>query len=327
MTIIVILIATCTSALVALIGSPVLAVLLPILTMGVFFIGEGIAVTDFYHRDLSHGVLRIKARWLQHFMLWFGRSGGAKVGEWVRNHIVHHEKVGTQWDPYTPKVTMISGVPAIRKPRLWWPRFDNTKAYYGASRWRDENPSFMEELIERSETVRRGLARLAEYEWAEAVYNRVWLARLIDGAVFAIVLLPLAIHLGWLWGTLAILVLTPVLVVLKIYLYLDAGYKVNWDGHRLAGLIDWVNVAIHRMIYSLWLLGEGWHEGHHDLPSARFHKYFDPGWWFAWVGIKFGWIDRVYVSVPKPDGGPREYIRVRYDKPAADEVENELVAA
>jgi len=246
---------------------------------------------------------------------------------WGLRPVVRTRKVFRKILLLGPKPDRSVMFPPLRKPSLLRFRYDNTMAYFNSTTYRTvDDPGFMERLADQYPEVRRGLTATARYDWAEDYCNRVWRARWIDGAIFAISLLPLAIWLGPVWGPVAVVVLTPLMVLLKINFYLQFGYDVNYWGHMgKNGLPDWCNITGLRMLYTFFLWGECWHEQHHDKPSARFHDKWDPGWWFIKWCYRHDWVGDIMVA--EPTGVPREYRLIRYDPRRQDEPERQLIAA
>jgi hypothetical protein len=70
------------------------------------------------------------------------------------------------------------------------------------------------------------------------------------------------------------------LYFLKVGFYLYGGQIINYWGHKKKGLPHQSNIPWAYMIFTFGMMGEGWHEFHHDAQgAARFHPIFDPGWW------------------------------------------------
>ncbi len=295
------------SLLVLLSGSLKLAIAWVMGVQALWILCETLATTVFAHRSLTHGALVIKKKWFVRFWLWWTRSGMVKYWEWVQNHAAHHALTDTPQDSYTPQADMVDiATPALRPPRPW--RFlDNARAYTRTSQLyaSDQGKLKLQALAEKYPEVRRALDRLKELSWARTVYGNVTRALMINWALFAVASLPLAVRLGIWWFLPVMAVLPWAMIGLKVYLYLIGGYIINYFGHQAQKSPYQSDIPWSLMLITLFTMGEGWHEYHHDAPfSARFHRVLDPGWWVIVFSAKLKLVTAVVVSEKV---APRQY--------------------
>jgi fatty-acid desaturase len=300
------------SGLVMIGGSRTVALVWMAAVTAAWILLETLATTVYVHRRLTHGTYRFRSQRVELFWLWWVRSGGVKYWEWVINHAWHHLFTDTPRDSYTPNAhNPVTDTPPLPPPRPW--RFtDNAVSYNRNLRHLKENPEAIDELRE-DDTARRTLERLDELEWAKPVYGRTVRALLINWGIFTMAVLPLVMTFGLWWVRPFLLLALPwAMIGLKVYLYLLGGYIINYYGHQAGSEPYQTNVPWWLMILTLFMMGEGWHELHHDMPgSAMLHPALDPGWWVIKFMYRRGWIDEVFVA--KATGTPRQYELVRYD--------------
>ena len=285
------------SILVLMSGSLSWAIALVVGTTAFWVLMESLTVTLFLHRYMTHGAIGYMRPWLVRWYLWFSRSGMAKYWEWVQNHATHHELVDTARDSYTPQAYMIQTSTPALPPLRPWNFWLNARAYGRTSKFYREHPKRLEELACQYPSIRRALDRIAQIGWARQDYGNTGKATLINWGLFTITSLPLAVQLEW-WGLLVIAAAPWVMYGVKVVAYLTGGYIINYYGHqahdenRHQSDIPWW-----WQLPTLFVLGEGWHEQHHDAPfSARFHRWFDPGWWAIVVQAKLGLMADITVA-------------------------------
>jgi stearoyl-CoA desaturase (Delta-9 desaturase) len=278
-------------------SSTLLAGLWVVAIGAVWILMETLATTVFLHRTLTHGALNIRSKSYERLWLWFVRSGMVNYWEWVENHAAHHALTDTPQDSYTPRVRMeLIDTPPLPAPRPW--RFwQNAQAYTRTSNLYRDEPLRLKRLAEAYKEVRAALERLEALKWAREVYGNVNRGLFINLALFAVAALPLAISLGG-WLIIPTLVLVPAATaLLKEYLYLLGGYIINYFGHQAEDEKHQSDIPWYLMVITLAMLGEGWHEFHHDAPySARFHSTWDPGWWVICVSAKLKLVGTVVVA-------------------------------
>lgn len=300
------------SALVLASGSTKLAVAWILATFAFWALGETLAVTVFLHRFLTHGAIGWMRAWLSRLFLWFSRSGMAKYHEWVENHAVHHEFADTELDSYTPQAYMrLTETAKLPRPHPFNFWYNGLIAYHRRSKYHDLNPEKLEAWAQQYPQIRAALDRLAQMEWARVPYSRTNRALLINVALFTVVVTSLAIRLGGVLGVLVFILLPTVLVLIKMVMYLLGGYFINYYGHQADSEPFQSNLPWWLMLLTFAMLGEGWHEPHHDAPySARFHWLLDPGWWFTWLGSVFRQMGNIVVA--KRTGYRRYVLQLRF---------------
>ncbi len=293
-----------------------LAITLLAVTWFLVLLFETLAVTIMLHRFLTHGSIRFRNKTAIKFWLWFARSGGVTYYQWVIIHAWHHAYVDTTWDSYTPNYTNeLTGQPPLKAP--WpWNFWMNAQSYRKMWFWIDSHDYELQELANTTPAVRLALERLEMIAWAKKDYTRVWRGQVIAILIFVIAAVPLAIWTDS-WLAIVMITLVPgVLFGLKVALYLYGGQIINYWGHRAAGEQHQSDIPWIYLIFTFGMMGEGWHELHHDEQrNARFHRVWDIGWWCIVVMYHLLLIDSITVAVPTQV--PRQYLLRNYHpKPA-----------
>jgi fatty-acid desaturase len=298
-------------------NSLLVAVGLIVLVWSIWILLETLAVTVLLHRYLTHG------SWLPkrtdglfvRFWLWWARSGGVRFWEWVIIHAWHHAFTDTDEDSYTPWATnKNTGQPPLKAPRPWnfWM---NGQSYRKFWKWLEAHPERWEKLLATNPAAAKTQAQLDQLDWARPVYGRVARANVISWMAFVITLLPLAHQVGTWWTPLLVVVLASALLGVKFVAYLTGGQIINYFGHRQKGPKHQSNLPWQWLLPTLAMLGEGWHEFHHDAPgSARFNPYADPAWWVIVSAYYLGAVREVTVAEPTPK--PRVYVLYQQQKAA-----------
>jgi fatty-acid desaturase len=282
------------------------AIALVVVELVVWLRAETMAVTVCLHRFLTHGSVQFEKPQVIKFWLWWVRSGGVRYWEWVENHTWHHYYADTEWDSYTPNaVNTLTGQPPLKAP--WpWNFWMNAVSYRKFAKWLEVHPEALQDLAEKDPSSAGAIARLNEIAWLRPVYGRVWRGQSLAILAFALSAIPLAVKAGPWWSIPTIIAVPGLMYGLKIALYLYGGQIINYWGHRAAGSAHQSDIPWLWMILTLWMMGEGFHEFHHDAPfSARFHRFLDPGWWTIAVMYRFGLVSNVVVAIPEPI--PRRY--------------------
>jgi fatty-acid desaturase len=124
--------------------------------------------------------------------------------------------------------------------------------------------------------------------------------------IFAVAALPLPVSLVA-WWIIPPHVLVPLaMTLLKEYFYLMGGYIINYYGHQAEGEEHQSNIPWWLMLITLFVLGEGWHELHHDAPySARRHPVWDPAFWVICASARLGLVSDVAIAEKV---GDRQYV-------------------
>lgn len=286
------------STLVLTSGSIWLAVALVGVALAAWVLAETMTVTVFLHRYLTHGAIGWIRPWLVRLFLWLTRSGFAKYHEWVENHAAHHVLTDTEGDSYTPNAFMKRiGMKPLMAPRPWNFWYNGLGPYRATSKFYDEHPEELLELADQHPEVRAALDRLAGIEWGREQYSRVVRAMFLNVVLYSIVATPLVFAIGGIVAPVVLLGLPWVFTGIKASLYLYGGYVINYYGHQAKASPYQSNIPWWLMLLTFFELGEGWHRFHHDAPyAARFHRVFDPGYWFVWCCAKLRQMSNITVA-------------------------------
>lgn len=266
---------------------------------------ETLAVTVFLHRFMTHGAVGHMRPWYARFWLWWSRSGMVKFWEWVINHAAHHILADTPWDSYTPNADMefLKGKKKYKRLGRVLPLFWRNGVIYGlASDYYRENPRELQKLRDENVSVDRALTRNEEFEWANGAYGNINRGILINLGLFYTATLPLALRLSGVLSVLVFVLLPLLMWGIKAVMYLIGGHVINKEGHGAKEPTEdgtfQSNIPWYWMLFTFFMMGEGWHKFHHDAAyAARFHRFLDPGWWVIWLSAKLKLVGDITVAV------------------------------
>ena len=297
------------AVLVHLTHSPVLALAYFAAVVVFFLVMETIATTVFLHRFLTHGAVQFHNKYVQLFFVWWVRSGGVKFAEWVLIHFMHHLFTDKPLDPHSPFYkNILTGRGPLKRPLYFW---YNAYMYRGMAKFfaayrNDHNGVEYLTAIPLPENKQKQLAflleRLHELEWAHKDYDKTLKGQLIKLTIITINAIPLVLS----YGPIAILAI-PAGYLFTVVFYLLGGAIINfWGHHNLKGfynklkeLAHWSNIPWFWRWLTGWMMGEGWHETHHDAEgSAKFDLVhsLDPGWWVIYVLMRLGLATDVWIA-------------------------------
>lgn len=268
---------------------------------------ETLATTILNHRVLTHGSGTFVYERAVRFWLFWSRSGMVKYREWVQNHAWHHAKTDTDEDTHTPWArNRLTGQRPL--PRLWpWNFWVNGQSYYRTSLYLAEHPEELQRLATTDKNIRGALERLDAIRHLETKYHNVGRAMKINLTVFALVAIPGAVSIASKFESVALQVfvfvaaealLAWLAIGLKVVAYLAGGFIVNKYGHMEKKEPHQSNVAWYFMTISFFMLGEGWHRKHHDVPDA-FNlgntPWLDLGYAVSLLMAKFGVMEDICI--------------------------------
>jgi stearoyl-CoA desaturase (delta-9 desaturase) len=300
-------VASALTVLVRLTHSPDLAI--AYLAIGCFGIVlmETITVTVFLHRFLTHGSVNFHNKYVNMYFLWWARSGGVKFAEWALIHFFHHAYVDTPGDPHSPfyKNEQTNRGP-LKPPIYFW---CNPLMYRAFAIFLKTHPEFLESHRNSDiEFVRKNLPRLLnrldELEWAHKDFDQTLRGQLIKFLLLADIAMPVILYFGP-----RAIVAAPIAYLATVFFYLTGGAIINYLGHHKLSVPHWSNIPKWVMYATLNVMGEGWHEFHHDAQfSARFH-HMDPGWWTILLLNQLRLVSDIYVA---EEVDAREYVPIPY---------------
>lgn len=211
--------------------------------LSLFFL-TGAAITVGFHRLLTHGAFQ-GCRWERWgFALIGGLAGQANIRWWALMHRKHHAETEREGDPHSP----VHG--------FWWSHFQWTMVRIPEDDMEKLEQKFIPDLLEDPVLLR--ICRL-EVPLLILVAISLLCGGLVYGGWFA--------GLSWFfWG-----------FCLRIVLVLHATWAVNsvthtW-GYRNYETRD---TSRNNPIVAFLTLGEGWHNNHHQSPTAA---NFGRRWW------------------------------------------------
>lgn len=238
-----------------------------------FFL-TGAAITVGFHRLFTHSAFKTYrvVRWA--FAIIGGLAGEANIRWWALMHRMHHKWADQERDPHSP----VHG--------FWWSHYQWTMVRIPADEMEKLEQQFIPDLLE--DPV---LLRICRLEVPFLILMA--LALLCGGLVYG----GWYMGLSWLfWG-----------FCLRIVLVLNFTWMVNsvthiW-GYRNYETRD---TSVNNPLIAAVTLGEGWHNNHHQSPSAA---NFRRRWWefdagyqvirlLSWCGLAWDIKDAKKEHVP-----------------------------
>lgn len=223
------------------------------MVVGIHVFGQGITIG--YHRLLTHRSFKTLP-WVEHAFAILGICClEDSPAVWVAVHRLHHVHSDEQPDPHSPLVTFFWA-------HMGWLFVNNSKARsltaidtYAKDILRD--PFYM--LLEKRPLMLLwiGMAQVPVYFLAGAA-------------------------IGWIgWGREAALPLAISMVVWGVYVRIVAVWHITWSVNSLAHMFGYRTYETGEASRNNWFValltvGEGWHNNHHQDPSAASVQH---RWW------------------------------------------------
>lgn len=224
-----------------------------VMLVGVHVFGQGITIG--YHRLLTHRSFKTP-RWVEHCFALLGICCLQDTpARWVATHRIHHNNSDEQPDPHTPLVNFLWG-------HFGWLMVQNRQT----------------QSIEGLEKFSRDLLKDPFYMFLERHYwTQIYIVLLQTALYFAAGFATgyalegqaLAMQMGWslvVWGV----------IVRTIFVW-----HITWSVNSLSHLFGYQNYetgenSTNNWIVALLTVGEGWHNNHHEDPSAASVQH---RWW------------------------------------------------
>ncbi|MFM7248739.1 MAG: acyl-CoA desaturase [Planctomycetaceae bacterium] len=223
------------------------------MVIGIHVFGQGITIG--YHRLLTHRSFKTHP-WVERGLAILGMCClEDSPARWVAVHRIHHAHSDEQADPHSPLVTF-----------LW--------SHFGWLMVTNRDTHSLDAMA----TYAKDLLRDPFYKRIE---KRPWTLLAIGlGQIPAFFLAGAAI--GWLgWGPAAALQMGTSLVVWGVFVRVVAVWHITWSVNSLAHLFGYRNYETGEGSRNNWLValltvGEGWHNNHHQEPTAASVQH---RWW------------------------------------------------
>ena len=223
------------------------------MVIGIHVFGQGITIG--YHRLLTHGSFKTHP-WVERTFAILGMCClEDSPARWVAVHRMHHAHSDEQADPHSPLVTFLWS-------HFGWLMVNNRETH----------------SLNAIATYAKDLLRDPFYMRLE---KRPWLLLAIGLAQIPVFFLAGA-AIGWIgWGPAAALPLAASLVVWGVYVRIVAVWHITWSVNSLSHLFGYRNYETGEGSRNNWLValltvGEGWHNNHHQEPSAASVQH---RWW------------------------------------------------
>lgn len=222
--------------------------------IGIHVFGQGITIG--YHRLLTHRSFKTP-KWLEHFIAILGICCMEDTpARWVTIHRIHHVHSDEIPDPHSPRVT------------FWWSHvgwlmYINRDAYSVASM-----EKFAKDLLRDPFYM-----RLETNPYRQFIY--------IFGQLFLFFAFGFALSYAFSSATLDAVAMGTSMVVWAVILRVIAVWHITWSVNSLSHMFGYQNYDTHEDSKNNWLVallsvGEGWHNNHHEDPSAATVQH---RWW------------------------------------------------
>ena len=223
------------------------------MVIGIHVFGQGITIG--YHRLLTHGSFKTHP-WVERAFAVLGMCClEDSPARWVAVHRMHHAHSDEQADPHSPLVTFLWS-------HFGWLMVNNRETH----------------SLDAIATYAKDLLRDPFYMRLE---KQPWILLAIGLAQIPVFFLAGA-AIGWIgWGPAAALPLAVSMVVWGVYVRIVAVWHITWSVNSLAHLFGYRNYdtgegSRNNWFVALITVGEGWHNNHHEEPSAASVQH---RWW------------------------------------------------
>jgi len=222
--------------------------------IGLYFYGS-FGVNMGYHRLLAHRAFKCPT-WVERSLVFIALCCMEDTpGRWVATHRMHHKLSDEVEDPHSPLVNFFWS-------HMGWLFVENRGLHN----------------ISTYERYARDILRQPFYLALERRLLPIW----IYAAHAAIYFLAGYAVGAWLWGAAAGLQFGLSLFVWGVLLRTVLVWHITWSVNSLSHLFGYRSYATREQSRNNWLVamiaaGEGWHNNHHDEPTAasNWHRWWE----------------------------------------------------
>lgn len=221
---------------------------------GIHLFGQGITIG--YHRLLTHRSFKTP-KWLEHFIAILGICSMEDTpARWVTIHRIHHVHSDEVPDPHSPRVNFWWS-------HLGWLMYINRDAYSVASL-----EKFSKDLLRDPFYM-----RLETNPYRQFIY--------IFGQVFVFFALGFGISFAFSSSLADAVALGSSMIMWAVIMRIIAVWHITWSVNSLSHMFGYQNYDTKEDSRNNWLVallsvGEGWHNNHHEDPSAATVQH---RWW------------------------------------------------
>lgn len=221
---------------------------------GIHLFGQGITIG--YHRLLTHRSFKTP-KWLEHFIAILGICSMEDTpARWVTIHRIHHVHSDEVPDPHSPRVSFWWS-------HLGWLMYINREAYSVASL-----EKFSKDLLRDPFYM-----RLETNPYRQFIY--------IFGQIFVFFALGFALSFAFSTSIAEAVALGSSMVMWAVIMRVIAVWHITWSVNSLSHMFGYQNYETKEDSRNNWFVallsvGEGWHNNHHEDPSAATVQH---RWW------------------------------------------------
>ena len=222
--------------------------------LGTHVFGSGINIG--YHRLLTHRSFRCSDRVERFFVFLALCCFEDTPATWVATHRLHHKDSDERPDPHSPLVN------------FWW-------AHMGWLMFENKDV----QNLNTYDRVARDVLKTPFYMWLQRGFNGVLIY-----ALHAIAFVAAGFFIGWWWGgtTMAGMQLGLSWLVWAVILRTVLVWHITWSVNSLSHVFGYRNHDTPEHSRNNWFVaaiaaGEGWHNNHHDDPTAasNWHRWWE----------------------------------------------------
>jgi fatty-acid desaturase len=222
--------------------------------VGIHLFGQGITIG--YHRLLTHRSFKTP-KWLEHWIAILGICSMQDTpARWVTIHRIHHVHSDEIPDPHSPRVTFWWS-------HMGWLMYINRDAYSVASL-----EKFSKDLLRDPFYMRLETNPFRQFYY---IFGQV------------VVFFALGFLLSFIWSSeiSAALAMGSTMVVWAFIMRVIAVWHITWSVNSLSHMFGYQSYETkedskNNWFVALMTVGEGWHNNHHEDPSAATVQH---RWW------------------------------------------------
>jgi fatty-acid desaturase len=221
---------------------------------GIHLFGQGITIG--YHRLLTHRSFKTP-KWLEHFIAILGICSMEDTpARWVTIHRIHHVHSDEVPDPHSPRVSFFWS-------HMGWLMYINREAYSVASL-----EKFSKDLLRDPFYM-----RLETNPYRQFIY--------IFGQIAVFFAVGFALSFAFSSQLADAIAMGSSMVVWAVVMRVIAVWHITWSVNSLSHMFGYRNYETKEDSRNNWLVallsvGEGWHNNHHEDPSAATVQH---RWW------------------------------------------------
>lgn len=222
--------------------------------IGIHLFGQGITIG--YHRLLTHRSFKTP-KWLEHFMAILGICSMEDTpARWVTVHRIHHVHSDEIPDPHSPRVNFWWS-------HMGWLMYINREAYSVANL-----EKFSKDLLRDPFYM-----RLETNPYRQFIY--------IFGQIGVFFALGFVFSFAFSNQLIDAIALGSSMVVWAVVMRVIAVWHITWSVNSLSHMFGYQNYSTQEDSKNNWFValltvGEGWHNNHHEDPSAASVQH---RWW------------------------------------------------